>query len=61
MAEALDIALRLAEAGSFVFPCAANKCPTCPGGFKAAAGDPAAVKALWCRYPGPLIGIPTGT
>jgi hypothetical protein len=60
MAETLDIALRLAEAGSLVFPCAANKNPTCPGGFKAATAEPAAVEALWRRYPGPLIGVPTG-
>jgi hypothetical protein len=60
VAETLDIALRLAEAGSLVFPCGANKSPTCPGGFKAAAAEPAAVEALWRRYPGPLIGVPTG-
>jgi hypothetical protein len=60
MAESLEIALRLAEAGSLVFPCAANKHPTCPGGFKAATAEPVAVEALWRRYPGPLIGVPTG-
>jgi hypothetical protein len=60
VAETLDIALRLAEAGSLVFPCAANKGPTCPGGFKAATAEPVAVEALWRRYPGPLIGVPTG-
>src|SRR5262249_43207437 len=60
MAETLAIALRLAEAGSLVFPCAANKVPTCPRGFKAATAEPAAVEALWRRFPGPLVGVATG-
>lgn len=49
-------------AGLPVFPCRADKAPATPHGFKdaAPAGDAAAIAALWRRYPGPLIGVPTG-
>ncbi len=43
-----------------VFPCLANKRPACPKGFKDATRDPARVRELFARYPGPLIGVPTG-
>ncbi|MET4242720.1 bifunctional DNA primase/polymerase [Bradyrhizobium sp. RT10b] len=56
----LASALRLADRGLPVFPCAASKRPTCPHGFKDASRDPSAVRALWRDYPGPLIGVPTG-
>ena len=58
---ALKKALALAEWGLPVFPCAATKRPTCPHGFKEAARDARVVRALWRDYPGPLIGVPTGT
>jgi hypothetical protein len=58
---ALARALKLAERGLPVFPCAADKRPTCPHGFKDASNDPTVVKALWRNHPGPLIGVPTGT
>jgi hypothetical protein len=43
-----------------VFPCLATKAPACPNGFKAAVTDPAAVQVLWAKYPGQLVGVPTG-
>jgi hypothetical protein len=60
MTSTLTKALALAEWGLPVFPCAANKSPTCPHGFKDASCEPAAVRALWRYHPGPLIGVPTG-
>jgi len=58
---ALARALKLAEWGLPVFPCAASKRPTCPHGFHDASRDASAVRALWRAHPGPLIGVPTGT
>jgi len=43
-----------------VFPCRADKRPACPHGFKDAVRAAAAIRKLWCRHPGPLIGVPTG-
>jgi hypothetical protein len=57
---ALARALKLAEWGLPVFPCAATKRPTCPRGFLDASRDAIAVRALWRDHPGPLIGVPTG-
>jgi Bifunctional DNA primase/polymerase, N-terminal len=57
---ALARALKLAEWGLPVFPCAATKRPTCPNGFKQATRQAADVRALWRDYPGQLIGVPTG-
>jgi hypothetical protein len=57
----LTKALQLAAAEIPVFPCAADKRPTCPHGFKDATCEPEAVRALWCDHPGPLIGVPTGS
>jgi hypothetical protein len=44
------------------FPCSRNKRPAIPGpgGHKHATSDPAALRALWRRYPGPLVGVRTG-
>jgi len=42
------------------FPCLASKAPACPGGFTAATTNPEALRGLWRRYPGPLVGVPTG-
>ena len=53
-------ALDLAAAEIPVFPCAADKRPTCAHGFKDATCEPEAIRALWCNHPGPLIGVPTG-
>jgi hypothetical protein len=53
-------ATELAALGYPVFPCLESKAPACPGGFKSAKSDPAGIAELWRRYPGPLVGIPTG-
>src|SRR5712671_4528123 len=59
-AQALLAALALAAEGLPCFPCAPNKQPACPRGFKAAVTDPASVEKLFRQHPGPLVGIPTG-
>jgi bifunctional DNA primase/polymerase-like protein len=58
---ALARALRLAGLGLPVFPCAATKRPTCPHSFKEATRRAGDVRRLWRDYPGPLIGVPTGS
>jgi hypothetical protein len=42
------------------FPCNVEKRPTCPKGFHAAKPPSTVLMSLWDRYPGELIGIPTG-
>ena len=44
------------------FPCSQQKTPTIPGpgGHKHATADPAELRALWRRHPGPLVGVRTG-
>lgn len=49
-----------AELGLPVFPRRLDKRPACPHGYKDATRDPDAIRELWRRYPGPLIGVPTG-
>jgi Bifunctional DNA primase/polymerase, N-terminal len=45
-----------------VFPClGATKAPATPHGFKDAAIEPSRISQLWRRYPGELIGVPTGS
>jgi hypothetical protein len=53
-------ALILAEQGLPCFPCLDSKSPACPGGFKAATKNLSQIEGLWKKYPGTLIGIPTG-
>jgi hypothetical protein len=57
---ALSSALDLAARGFASFPCLPSKAPACPHGHLDATNDPAAVRELWRRWPGPLIGLPTG-
>lgn len=53
-------ALRLAAAGTPVFPCAPSKAPRTPHGVKDASRDPAQIADWWRRWPDSLIGVPTG-
>jgi hypothetical protein len=57
---ALSAAIILAGRGFAVFPCRPDKAPSCPHGHLDATHDPAAVRYLWRRWPGDLIGFPTG-
>jgi hypothetical protein len=57
---ALDAAI---ASGLPCIPCRGdNKAPTIPGpgGHKHATANPDALRALWRRYPGPLVGVRTG-
>jgi hypothetical protein len=53
-------ALPLLGHGLPCFPCGITKKPTTPRGFKDATSDPDALYELWKKYPGPLVGVPTG-
>jgi hypothetical protein len=53
-------ALKLARKGLPVFPCAANKRPLTPAGFKDATTDGACVHGWWSQWPDALIGVETG-
>jgi hypothetical protein len=50
------------QTGLPCFPCTEQKSPAIPGpgGYKHATDDAAALRALWRRHPGPLVGVRTG-
>jgi hypothetical protein len=54
-------AIALTRRGFAVFPCRSDKAPACPHGHLDASRDPLTVRDLWRRWPGDLIGTPTGT
>ena len=54
-------ALKTASKGKPVFPCKPNKAPYTSRGFKDATTDPGRVTALWTKYRGAKIGMPTGS
>ncbi len=56
----LASALDLASLDIPVFPCRDDKKPATAHGFKDASTDADAVRKLWRRHPGPLVGVPTG-
>ncbi|BAZ94294.1 ATPase [Thiohalobacter thiocyanaticus] len=57
---ALAFALQLAESGLPVFPCREDKSPRTARGFHDASTDPTTIRGWWSRWPGALIGVPTG-
>jgi hypothetical protein len=57
---ALGDALMLASEGRHCFPCTSSKRPATPHGFLDASADPVALRELWARYAGPLVGVRTG-
>jgi hypothetical protein len=62
VAEALHCAQNLARNLDWhVFPCRATKAPATPHGFRDASKDADIITELWRRYPGPLVGIATGS
>ncbi len=58
--ELLRAALRYAELGYPVFPCApGKKTPLTPHGFKDATTEAATLEAWWAQFPAANIGLPT--
>ena len=56
----LHAALRYADLGYSVFPCApSGKVPLTPRGFKDATTDAVQIEAWWEKHPDANIGIPT--
>jgi hypothetical protein len=60
IASAFGGALILASEGRPCFPCAGSKRPTSPRGFLDASADPIALRELWSKCPGQLVGVRTG-
>ena len=60
MNDTLRKAIRLGQQGIPVFFCSFSKRPTLAGGFYNAVTDEAAIRALYEKAPGPLIGVPSG-
>ena len=54
---ALAAAMQL---GYWAFPCRPDKRPATRHGYKDAALPEAGLATLWARYPGELVGVPTG-
>ncbi|MBI2933560.1 MAG: bifunctional DNA primase/polymerase, partial [Planctomycetes bacterium] len=60
MTSLLEAALRYAELGYPVFPCApGSKSPITPHGFKDATTDVAQIESWWAKQPDANIGMPT--
>jgi hypothetical protein len=62
IADSALLAVNLARTeGVAVFPCGDDKRPTLKDWPNRASSDPDAIRLMWRRHPGPLIGIATGT
>jgi Bifunctional DNA primase/polymerase, N-terminal len=57
---ALNTAIMLGAVGLPCFPCKLSKRPACTHGFHDAETGPTALRGLWDRFPGELIGVATG-
>ncbi len=55
----LEVAMRHALDGRFVFPCAKKK-PLVPHGFKTASLHPEDLSRWWTKWPNAQVGLPTG-
>src|ERR1700726_1890053 len=60
LATVMEALPALVAQGLRCFPCRADKTPATPRGYKDASSMRETVEELWRRFPGPLIGIPTG-
>jgi hypothetical protein len=60
IATAEGTAMALAKQGLPCFPCRNDKRPTTPRGFKDATREQSELREVWERYPGSLVGVPTG-
>lgn len=56
----INALMALVDKGLPCFPCHFDKKPATPHGYKNATSNRESVIDLWRRYPGPLIGVPTG-